>query len=93
MGSDNRFSAAAGSEPGGFIWHESYTKALLKIPTREQQVEFLFGVIAYGSFGTEPFFEYPLDMAFEMIRPNIDYSKKRVECGKKGGRPRKEKDG
>jgi hypothetical protein len=90
---DERFRAAGDTEPSGFIWHESYTKALLKLPTRELQTEFLFGVIAYGSYGTEPFFEYPLDMVFEGIRPNIDCSKKRVAAGKKGGRPSKDKSG
>lgn len=86
-----RFTAAGGAEPIGFMWHESYTEALLKIPDRELQVDFVFGVIRYGCYGYEPFFDYPLDMVFETIRPNIDYSRKRVESGKKGGRPRKDK--
>lgn len=93
MGSDDRFKAAGGAEPQGFMWHESYTRALLKLPTKELQTEFLFGVIAYGSYGAEPFFDYPLDMVFETIRANIDYSKSRVAAGKKGGRPRKDKSG
>lgn len=90
MGSDERFSAAAGSEPCNFTWFESYTKAMLKLPTRELQAEFVFGVIAYGSFGTEPFFDYPLDIVFEGIRPNIDLSKKRSSAGKKGRKTREE---
>lgn len=90
MEEDERFRAAGDTEPSGFIWHESYTKALLKLPTRELQTEFLFGVIAYGSFGTEPFFDYPLDMVFEGIRPNIDLSKKRSAAGKKGRKAREE---
>lgn len=85
MGSDERFSAAAGREPCNFTWFESYTKAMLKLPTRELQAEFAFGVIAYGSFGTEPFFDYPLDIVFETVRPNLDKSRKRSAAGKKGG--------
>lgn len=84
------FHGVSGSEPEGFMWHESYTKAIEKIPTKELQVEFVFGVIAYGCYGSEPFFKYPLDMLFEAIRPNIDISKKRSSAGRKGGRPRKE---
>ena len=85
MGSDERFKAAGGSELCNFTWFESYTKAILKLPTRELQAEFVFGVIAYGSFGTEPLFDYPLDMVFETIRPNLDKSRKRSAAGRKGG--------
>ena len=88
MGSDERFSAAAGSEPNGFMWHESYTKAMLKMPDADTQARFAMGVIAYGSFGAEPCFCYPLDVAFEGIRPNIDSSRKWSQMGKKGNQKR-----
>lgn len=88
MGSDERFSAAAGSELCNFTWFESYTKAMLKLPTRELQEKFALGVIGYGSLGTEPFFDYPLDIVFETIRPNVDSSRKRSQMGKKGSQKR-----
>lgn len=77
------------AEPCGFMWQPSYTVALDKIPTKELQVEFAMAVIRYGAFGTEPFLDYPLNVVFETVRPNLDYSKTRTECGKKGGRPKK----
>ena len=76
MGSDERFKAAGGSEPCNFTWFESYTKAMLKLPTRELQEEFVFGVIAYGSFGTEPLFDYPLDMCSRASAPTSTFRRR-----------------
>lgn len=81
---------AGGMEPDGFTWHPSYTETLIRIQNREQQVDFLFGVIGYGAYGTYPDFRFPLDAMFEAIKPNIDSSKKRIQGGKKGGRSKRE---
>lgn len=83
------FNAGAGKEAAGFMWHPSYTETLKRIKDRDQQTEFLFGVIGYGAYGNLPAFKYPLDALFEAVKPNIDTSKKKIEGGKKGGRPRK----
>lgn len=77
---------AGDAEPCGFMWQPSYTKVLSRIPSMSQQAEFALKTIKYGAFGTEPFFEYPLDMLFEAIRPNLDISKKRSRAGRKGGK-------
>ena len=85
MACDDPIRSPGDAEPNGFMWHESYTKAMLKMPDAETQARFAMGVIAYGSFGDEPFFDYPLDVAFEGIRPNIDISRKRSAARKGGG--------
>lgn len=74
-------------EPSNFTWFASYTKAMEMLPA-DKQAEFAIGVIRYGAYGNEPFFEYPLDFAFELIRPNIDNSRKWSQMGKKGNEKR-----
>lgn len=74
-------------EPSNFTWFASYTKAMEMLPA-SKQAEFAIGVIGYGAYGNEPFFEYPLDFAFELIRPNIDNSRKWSQMGKKGNEKR-----
>ena len=66
-----------------FTWYASFTEILDRLP-EDKKAEFALGVIKYGSDGNEPCFEYPLDIAFEGIRPNIDNSVKYSRMGKKG---------
>lgn len=70
-----------------FTWYSGYTHAVERIP-EELRGEFLWGVVQYGTYGNEPFFEYPLDVAFELIRANLDNSRKRSLGGKKGNAKR-----
>lgn len=72
-------------KPSNFTWFENYTVIMEKIPA-EKRAEFALGVIAYGAYGNEPFFEYPLDLAFEGIRSSLDLSRKLSQAGKKGGK-------
>lgn len=73
----------AEEEGDNFTWYASFTRILNGLP-KDKQAEFALGVIAYGTHQTEPFFEYPLDIAFEGIRPNIDNSVKYSRMGKRG---------
>lgn len=66
-----------------FTWYASFTEILDRLP-EDKKAEFALGVINYGTHGNEPFFDYPLDIAFEGIRPNIDNSVKYSRMGKKG---------
>lgn len=70
-----------------FNWFASYTHAAEMLP-EDVRGEFLWGVVQYGTYGNEPFFGYPLDVAFELIRPNLDNSRKRSLGGKKGMKSR-----
>lgn len=70
-----------------FTWYSSFTEILDRLP-EDKKAEFALGVINYGSHGYEPFFEFPLDIAFEGIRPNIDNSVKYSRMGKAGNKKR-----
>lgn len=66
-----------------FTWYANFTDILGRLP-EDKRAKFALGVINYGTHGYEPCFEYPLDIAFEGIRPNIDNSVKYSRMGKKG---------
>ncbi len=72
-------------EPRNFTWFASYTKAMEMLPESER-ARFVIGVIGYGAYGNEPFFEYPLNAIFETIRPYIDKNVRLSQAGKKGGK-------
>lgn len=74
-------------EPKSFAWHESYSRALELVPS-ELKAEFALGIINYGAYGNEPFFDYPLNVLFEAIRPNIDSSVKNRLRAKKASEAR-----
>lgn len=79
-------------EPKSFAWHESFTRALELLPDKEDQAQFVLGVIDYGAYSNEPFFDYPLNVLFEAIRPNIDSSVKNRMRAKKASEARWKKD-
>lgn len=70
-----------------FTWWPSFTEAAAQMPEGDR-AKFLWGVIQYGTYGNEPFFEYPLNSTFEGMRPNLDSSRKRSAGGKKGSEKR-----
>lgn len=82
---------ADGAEPGNFTWYQSFTEAMLALPTRDEQIRFVFGLIGYGAFGIDPLFTEPtLKPMFRLVQPIIDTNIKKINSGKKGGRPPKE---
>ena len=63
------------------------TRTVERVP-EEQRGELLWALACYGTYGVEPNLEYPLDMAFEALREDIDNSR-RNRGQNKGGRPPK----
>ena len=50
----------------------------------------MFGLIGYGAFGIDPLFTEPtLKPMFRLVQPIIDTNRKKINGGKKGGRPTK----
>lgn len=62
----------------------------MKLLPKELQGDFAVGIAMYGTYGTEPFFEYPMNVAFEGIRGHIDGSRKWSAMGKKSGEKRRQ---
>ena len=77
LGGSEPFRFGAGDkQPQNFTWYE--------------QVRFVFGLIGYGAFDVDPMFATPsLRMAFRLVRPIIDTNRKKINGGRKGGRPSK----
>ncbi len=73
-----------------FTWFPKLTRTVERVPEGQRGV-LLWALALYGTDGVEPELEYPLDMAFEALRDDIDNSL-RNRLGNKGGRPRKTKD-
>ncbi len=70
-----------------FTWFPKLTRTVERVP-EEQRGLLLWALALYGTDGIEPELEYPLDMAFEALRDDIDNSV-RNRSNNKGGRPRK----
>lgn len=70
-----------------FTWFPKLTRTVERVP-EEQRGLLLWALVQYGTYGTEPELEYPLDMAFEALRDDIDNSKNNRHRNR-GGRPRK----
>ncbi len=70
-----------------FTWFPKLTRTVERV-LEEQRGELLWALACYGTYGVEPDLEYPLDMAFEALREDIDNSR-RNRGQNKGGRPPK----
>lgn len=70
-----------------FTWFPKLTRTVERVP-EEQRGLLLWALARYGTDGIEPELEYPLDMAFEALRDDIDNSKKNRHANR-GGRPKK----
>lgn len=70
-----------------FTWFPKLTRTVERVP-EEQRGLLLWALVQYGSYGIEPELEYPLDMAFEALRDDIDNSKNNRHRNR-GGRPKK----
>lgn len=68
-----------------FTWFPKLTTTVAKVP-EEQRGALLWALVQYGTYGTEPTLEYPLDAIFESLREDIDNSKRSIQGGQKGGR-------
>lgn len=70
-----------------FTWFPKLTRTVERVP-EEQRGTLLWALALYGTDGVEPELEYPLDMAFEALRDDIDNSV-RNRSNNRGGRPPK----
>lgn len=68
-----------------FTWFPKLTATVAKVP-EGQRGPLLWALALYGTNGTEPDLEWPLDAIFESLREDIDCSKRAIESGKRGGR-------
>lgn len=73
-----------------FLFYRSYIEAVDKLPA-DRRYDFLHAIACYALDGTQPGFDGAEDIAFGLMKANIDSCNKRytasVENGKKGGNP------
>ena len=82
-----------------FTFYESFFKAIRRIKSKAARAEAYDAICAYALWGEEPELDKLPDaaaMAFELIRPNLDASRRKAANGKKGGerknRPEREEE-
>ena len=71
-----------------FTFYLSIFKALRRIKKKPDRADAYDAICAYALFGEEPDLEKLPDsvsMAFELIRPNLDASRRKAKNGKQGG--------
>lgn len=71
-----------------FTFYESFYKALSRIRSGEERAFAYDAICAYALYGTEPDMDALPDaaaIAFELIRPNLDSSRRKANSGKSGG--------
>ena len=71
-----------------FTFYESFYQALRRIKKKQDRVDAYDAIAAYALYGTEPDYEKLPDsaaIAFDLIRPTLDSSRRKSENGKSGG--------
>lgn len=68
-----------------FTFYNSFYQAIQNLESKEDQADFYNAICNYALNGVEPNFTGMLKMAWELIRPNLESSRKKAEAGKKGG--------
>lgn len=74
-----------------FTFYESFARAMKRIKDKEDRADAYDAIVNYALYGLEPDLDRLPDsaaIAFELIRPNLDASKRKAENGKLGGRPK-----
>lgn len=77
-------------EGSKFTFFPKFLPVLRKLKTRDDQATVALAIIEYGCEGIEPELEFPLDIAFEACRDDVDNSVK-ARNENKGGRPKGQK--
>ena len=75
-------------ERGQFTFYASFAKAAERIRKKTDRCDFYDAVKDYAIYGKEPEWEALSDtvaVAFELVRPTLDASKRKAENGKRGG--------
>lgn len=71
-----------------FTFYESFYTALNRIRNKEDRADAYDAICAYALYGTEPDLDSLPDtaaIAFDLIRPNLDSSRRKAKNGKSGG--------
>ena len=74
-----------------FTFYESFFKAVSRIKKKADRCDAYDVICEYAMHGTEPDLDNLPDsvaIAFELVRPNLDASRKKAINGKRGGRPK-----
>lgn len=71
-----------------FVFYRSYYDSIRKMPDAEAK-KLLVAICEYALDDNEPEgLQYPVDLAFDLIKPQLDANKRRRDNGKKGGAPK-----
>lgn len=71
-----------------FTFYESFFNALSRIKKEADRAKAYDAICAYALYGTEPDMDALPDsaaIAFELVKPNLDSSRRKANSGKKGG--------
>lgn len=71
-----------------FTFYESFFNALSRIKKDADRAKAYDAICAYALYGTEPNMEALPDsaaIAFELVKPNLDSSRRKANSGKRGG--------
>lgn len=77
-----------------FTFYESFYKAVKRIKDPESRAQAYDAICAYALYGQEPNLDSFSDfsaIAFELVKPNLDSSRKKAENGKAGGSKKQNK--
>lgn len=75
-------------ERSNFTFYESFAAAARRIKKKNERCDFYDAVVNYALYGEEPDMESMPDIvaiAVELIKPNLDSSRRKAENGKQGG--------
>lgn len=71
-----------------FVFYRSYYESIKKMPSEEAK-SLLVAICQYALDDKEPDdLKYPVDVTFDLIKPQLDANKRRRDNGKKGGAPK-----
>lgn len=78
-------------ERSNFTFYESFAAAAKRIKKKSERCDFYDAIVSYALYGEEQDMESMPDMvaiAIELIKPNLDSSRRKAENGKQGGKPK-----
>lgn len=81
------------TERSQFTFYDSFYRALKRIKKKADRADAYDAIVTYALLGEEPDLENMPDaaaIAFEVIRPNLDASRRKAANGKKGGESKKQ---
>ena len=76
-----------------FTFYDSFYRALSRIRKKADRADAYDAIVAYALTGEEPDLDKLSDaaaIAFEVIRPNLDASRRKAASGKQGGKAKKQ---